>query len=171
MHVRLPTSLAGVLENLAVTLFDAFDPERVEKLAGLLNDVVIPAIDKVTTVTGVLVDALAAIASTPAGAFFLQVLLVGGLLAKVFGGLVGIFLKFTGLLEKLGILKLAGALGRATGATEALTGAMGGLRVAMLAAFGPIPLIIAGVVIAIVALLAYFDKFDDIWKGDQGGLR
>jgi hypothetical protein len=163
--------LGGVVENLGKVLFASFDAERVGHLTDIINKSLIPAIAEVTDVTGKAVEILAKFVDTPLGAEIVKWLIVFGLLGKVASGVVGIFGKVFGAVEKivdvakiLKLDKLILGIGRLTGATEALSGAFGAMRVAGMAAFGPWGLAIAALVIGIGLLLNHFGMLDDVWN-------
>ena len=165
-------AIGGVLENLAVTLFKTFSAERVENFAHILNDAVIPAVADVITAFGWLVDKVAEFIDTPAGAEIVKLVLVFALFSKVAFGVIGMFDKLYVAFERVGkfatLLKLdvlARHLGKITGATKILTGALQILRTVAMTAFGPWGLVIAAVIIGIVFLLKHFDKLDDVWQG------
>ncbi len=167
-------SLGGVVENLGATLFQSFDAERVEHFADIINKAVIPAIETVIEATGTMVDAIARFVDTPVGAEIAKWVIVFALFSKVSFGMVGIFGKLIGVIERVGkviapLARLGGWLLRITGLTTALTSAWETFLLVLMGAAGAGPLIFGGIVIAIIGLLAYFGKLDDIWKAIKEG--
>ena len=93
--------VAGVLENLAGTLFKSFDPEAVHHFADILNKVVIPALAGVIHAVGRVTNEVAKFVDTPMGAELAKFAVGFFLLSKVAGGIVGTFKEMASITKSL----------------------------------------------------------------------
>jgi hypothetical protein len=148
--------IGGVLENLAVTLFKTFDPDRVDDLATIFNDVLIPALDDIMTAIGTVSDAVATFVSNPVGAEIAKWAVSFLLLWKVAQPIAGVLVnivkgadKFVGFLERV-LPKLSKVM--------PFLSRMSALR---FVAFGTGFLAIAA---AVVFLLDKLGLLDDLWE-------
>ena len=183
--------VVDVLVALGKELFKSFTPERVDKFAKLLTEVVIPALGDVVDILGKINNVIVEFADTDLGKNIMKAVVASFLLYNVFGTALSTLTKMRGAVDLIGagvkgIKGFGGARGAARGGLtggaataetflgggaaaggEAATGAAG-----LAAAAGPALLIaaaIAAAVAGVVILLQHFHKLDDVWKAIKKG--
>jgi len=182
-----------VLAAAGVELGKSFTPERIDKFAKLLTDVVIPALGNVIRFLGEANSIVVEFAATPIGEHILKWGIAAFVLFNVFGKILSTVtaLKLALDLGKGATKLVSSALGR-TGARAAATGVRaaapaGGLAEGFLgggavageagaaaagggaaAALVPVAAVVA-VTAAVVLLLKKFGLLDDAWKAIKDG--
>lgn len=145
--------IGGVLEHLALVLFNTFTPERVDDFAKILNEVLIPAFEEVMGVVGDLTDKVAALLDNPVIADIAKWTVAFALLGGIANAIVGVFAKVLGPFAKfVGWLIEAEKKG---GPVAKILGRIG--------SFGTKAIPFVGWGIAILELLNYFGLLDDAW--------
>ena len=141
--------VVGVLEVLAIELYGAFTPERVENFATLLKEVVIPALGDVIEFMGDVTQKLVEFADTPIGGELLKGIVIFYLLKRVYdatiGAMVGVLFRFgRGAVEVLGKFKPLADFFRGGGGLRVVKG--------------------VGIVGMVLLLLDLLGLLDDAWR-------
>jgi len=184
---HIAEKVVEVIVALGKELFKSFTPERIDKFAKLLTDVVIPALGDAVTFLGQVNQIIVEIADTDIGKNILKATIAAFILYNVFGTALSTLTKMRGAVDLIsagvkGVKGFAGLGGRAggglagegAGAAETfLAGGAGGEAAGVGAAAATASTLawvaaIGALIAAVVLLLEKFGLLDDMWDAIKG---
>ena len=163
---KITYRVVDVLVALAEEMAKIWTPDRIDKFAKLLTDVVIPALGDVVRITGNAVQKLVEFADTPIGEKILKGIVAFIILNRIIGGLIGSFRLLGGPFKFLGsvmfeIAKHSGVFARIGTALVRMAPVLG--RFALFAS------IWLGIAVAVGLLLHKLGLLDEAWEAVKGG--